>query len=243
MKRNVFIICSFILSLVLSFSAKADIPLIIDWDQNGESNSYVSSSLSASYGSDCITISGHGSELNVWALDLTGYDYISFDVLAFDTNTTSVVPTITVSDREYIYTGSIVLVTGIRTTYKLYFKDFLYLGETFEPSSDTSLRFKFESSNYCDLTIGDVYGGIDGIDIPEKSTVPGVPPPTYPDITKNTTTTTSEVLTVDDIAGAGFGVLDHILGFISVVIPVAIIIIGIFIGIKYAIDFFKGGTK
>lgn len=240
MKRNVFIIFSFILSLVLSFSAKADIPLIIDWDQNGESNSYVSSSLSASYGKDCITISGHGSEVNVWSLDLTGYDYISFDLFAFDTNTTTVVPTVTVSDREYIYTGTIDLVTGIRTTYKLYFKDFLYLGDTLEPSSDASIRFKFESSNYCDLTIGDVYGGID---IPEKSTVPGVPPPTSPEITKNTTTTTCEVLTVDDIAGAGFGVLDHILGFISVLIPVAIIIIGIFIGIKYAIDFFKGGTK
>lgn len=240
MKRNVFIICSFILALVLSFSAQADSALIIDWDQNGKSNSYVSSSLSASYSLEGITISGHGSEVNVWSLDLTGLDYISFDVLASDTNTTSVVPTVTVSEKEYIYTGSIVLVTGIRTTFKLYLKDFLYLGDTFEPSSDTAIRFKFESSNYCDLTIGDVYGGID---IPEKSTVPGVPAPTYSEITNKTTTTTSEGLTVDDIAGAGFGVLDHILGFISVLIPVAIIIIGIFIGIKYAIDFFKGGTK
>ena len=240
MKRYVFIICSFILSLILSFSVQAESPLIIDWDQNGEFNSYVSPSLSSSYGSDCITISGHGSEVNVWSLDLTGYDYISFDVLAFDTNKTSVVPTVTVSDREYIYTGSIVLVPGIRTTFKLYLKDFLNLGDTFEPSSDTSIRFKFKSSDYCDLTIGDVYGGID---IPEKSTVPGVPAPTYSEITKNTTTTSSEVLTVDYIAGAGFGVLDHIFVLISVLIPVAIIIIGIFIGIKYAIDFFKGGTK
>lgn len=233
MKRNVFIICSFILVLVLSFSAQADSSLIIDWDQNGKSNSYVSSSLAAAYSLEGITITGQGSEVNVWSLDLTGLDYISFDVLASDTNTTSVVPTVTVSEKEYFYTGSIEFVTGIRTTFKLYLKDFLNQGETFDPSSSSAIRFKFQSSNYCYLIISDVYGGTDEVPTTTISTT----------TTATTTTTTGEGLTVDYIASAGFGVLDHILGFVSVLIPVAILIIGIFIGIKYAIDFFKGGTK
>ena len=161
MKRNVFIICSFILALVLSISVQADSALIIDWEHNGKSNSYVSSSLDVSYSSEGVTITGQGSEVNVWSLDLTGLDYISFDVLASDTNTTSLVPTVTVSQKEYFYKASIEFESGIRTTFKLYLKDFLNQGDTFEPSSDSAIRFKFQSSNNCDLTIGDVYGGSD----------------------------------------------------------------------------------
>lgn len=229
MKRKVIAI-SFILIIIFAFTASAESTLLIDWDTNGNSNSYLSSTLTAIYNADGITITGQGNEVNVWGLDLTGLDYISFNVTAGDSNTTTIVPTVTVSSKEYTYTSTIETVAGVQTTYKLDFVDFMNNGETFEPSSSSAIRFKFQSSNYCDLIISDVYGGSD-----EEPTT----------TTTATTTTTSivEGLTADEIATAGFGVLDHLLKFISLAIPVVILIVGIFIGIKYAIDFFKRGIK
>lgn len=237
MKQKVIAI-SLILIIIFAFAASADSTLLIDWDDNGKTNSYLNSTLTATYNADGITITGQGNEVNVWGLDLTGLDYISFNVTAGDSNTTTIVPTVTVSSKEYTYTSTIETVAGVQTTYKLDFVDFMNNGETFEPSSSSAIRFKFQSSNYCDLTISDVYGGADEEPITTTTTTT-----TTTTIAATTTTTTGEGLTVDYIANAGFGVLDHILGFVSVLIPVAILIIGIFIGIKYAIDFFKGGTK
>ena len=228
-KRKV-ITFSLILIFLFAFNCRADSILLIDWDQNGKTNSYISSSLTVSYSSDGITIKGQGNEVNVWGLDLTGLDYISFNVSAAETNTTTIVPTVTVSSKEYIYTSSIEVVTGVQTTYKLNLCDFLNNGETFEPSSSSAIRFKFQSSNNCDLTIIDVYGGSD-----EE--------PTTTTTATTTTTSTVEGLTADEMATAGFGVLDQLLKFIALAIPSIILIAGVFIGIKYAVDLFKKGTK
>ena len=229
MKRKVLAF-SLLLILIFAFNSKADSRLLIDWDQNGKTNSYISSSLTVSYSSDGITIKGQGNEVNVWGLDLTGLDYISFNVSAAETNTTTIVPTVTVSSKEYIYTSTIETVSGVQTTYKLDFVNFLNNGETFEPSSSSAIRFKFQSSNYCDLIISDVYGGSD-----EE--------PTTTTTATTTTTSTIEGLTADEMATAGFGVLDHLFNLIALVIPAVVLIVGIFIGIKYAIDFLKRGTK
>ena len=229
MKRKVLAF-SLLLILIFAFNSKADSRLLIDWDQNGKTNSYISSSLTVSYSSDGITIKGQGNEVNVWGLDLTGLDYISFNVSAAETNTTTIVPTVTVSSKEYIYTSTIETVSGVQTTYKLDFVNFLNNGETFEPSSSSAIRFKFQSSNYCDLIISDVYGGSD-----EE--------PTTTTTATTTTTSTAEGLTSDEMATAGFGVLDHLFNLIALVIPAVVLIVGIFIGIKYAIDFLKRGTK
>ena len=229
MKRKVLAF-SLLLILIFAFNSKADSRLLIDWDQNGKTNSYISSSLTVSYSSDGITIKGQGNEVNVWGLDLTGLDYISFNVSAAETNTTTIVPTVTVSSKEYIYTSTIETVSGVQTTYKLDFVNFLNNGETFEPSSSSAIRFKFQSSNYCDLTISDVYGGSD-----EE--------PTTTTTATTTTTSTAEGLTADEMATAGFGVLDHLFNLIALVIPAVVLIVGIFIAIKYAIDFLKRGTK
>ena len=229
MKRKVLAF-SLLLILIFAFNSKADSRLLIDWDQNGKTNSYISSSLTVSYSSDGITIKGQGNEVNVWGLDLTGLDYISFNVSAAETNTTTIVPTVTVSSKEYIYTSTIETVSGVQTTYKLDFVNFLNNGETFEPSSSSAIRFKFQSSNYCDLIISDVYGGSD-----EE--------PTTTTTATTTTTSTIEGLTADEMATAGFGVLDHLFNLIALVIPAVVLIVGIFIAIKYAIDFLKRGTK
>ena len=228
MKRKVIVI-SLILSMIFAFNSSADSTLLIDWDTNGKSNSYLNSTLTATYNSDGITITGQGNEVNVWGLDLTGLEYISFNVTAGDSNTTTIVPTVTVSSKEYTYTSTIETVAGVQTTYKLDFVEFMNNGETFEPSSSSAIRFKFQSSNYCDLIISDVYGGSDEESITTT--------------TATTTTTTVEGLTADEMATAGFGVLDHLLKFIALAIPFEILIVGIFIGIKYAIDFFKRGIK
>ena len=229
MKLKVIAI-SLILIIIFAFTTSSDSTLLIDWDENGKSNSYLSSTLTATYNSDGITITGQGNEVNVWGLDLTGLDYISFNVTAGDSNTTTIVPTVTVSSKEYTYTSTIETVAGVQTTYKLDFVNFLNNAETFEPSLSSAIRFKFQSSNYCDLTISDVYGGSD-----EE--------PTTTTTATTTTTSTSEGLTADEMATAGFDVLDHLLKFISLAIPAVILIVGIFIAIKYAIDFFKRGTK
>ena len=228
MKRKVIVI-SLILSMIFAFNSSADSTLLIDWDTNGKSNSYLNSTLTATYNSDGITITGQGNEVNVWGLDLTGLDFISFNVTAGDSNTTTIVPTVTVSSKEYTYTSTIETVTCVQTTYKLNLCDFLNNGETFEPSSSSAIRFKFQSSNYCDLTISDVYGGSEE--------------PITTTTATTTTTSTIEGLTADEMATAGFGVLDQLFKFIALAIPVVILIVGIFIGIKYAIDFFKRGTK
>ena len=229
MKRKVLAFSLFLI-LLFAFNSKADSRLLIDWDQNGKTNSYISSSLTVSYSSDGITIKGQGNEVNVWGLDLTGLDYISFNVTAGDSNTTTIVPTVTVSSKEYIYTSTIETVSGVQTTYKLDFVDFMNNGETFEPSSSSAIRFKFQSSNYCDLTISDVYGG-------------SYEEPTTTTTATTTTTSTIEGLTADEMATAGFGVLDQLLKFIALAIPSIILIAGVFIGIKYALDLFKKGTK
>ena len=229
MKLKVIAI-SLILIIIFAFTASADSTLLIDWDQNGKTNSYISSSLTVSYSSDGITIKGQGNEVNVWGLDLTGLDYISFNVTSGDSNTTTIVPTVTVSSKEYTYTSTIETVAGVQTTFKLDFVNFLNNAETFEPSSSSAIRFKFQSSYNCDLTISDVYGGSD-----EE--------PTTTTTATTTTTSTVEGLTADEMATAGFDVLDHLLKFISLAIPAVILIVGIFIAIKYAIDFFKRGTK
>ena len=229
MKRKVIVI-SLILSMIFAFNSSADSTLLIDWDTNGKSNSYLNSTLTATYNSDGITITGQGNEVNVWGLDLTGLEYISFNVTAGDSNTTTIVPTVTVSSKEYIYTSTIETVAGVQTTYKLDFVNFLNNAETFEPSSSSAIRFKFQSSNHCDLTISDVYGGSD-----EE--------PTTTTTATTTTTSTIEGLTADEMATAGFGVLDQLLKFIALAIPSIILIAGVFIGIKYAVDLFKKGTK